>query len=185
MVVEELLQELDGRLRECCDCQAKVQATCQLLEQSSHCCELPGRLQQVSAQGYARHLVYRHPDDHYCVVAMVWGPGQGTAIHDHDNTWCVEGCVAGQLAITSYELVGQQQELLELKPERTVEVGVGSVGCLIPPFEHHRIFNPFEREAITLHVYGKELKQCTRLLETDRPNLYRAERVQLGYCTMP
>jgi predicted metal-dependent enzyme (double-stranded beta helix superfamily) len=186
MVVEELLEQLDGQLNGCPDYHAKVQATCQLLERSAHCCELPKRLLQKSAAGYARHLVYRDPDDRYCVVAMVWGPGQGTAIHDHDNTWCVEGCLAGKLAITSYDVVQTfPDECVELRPERSVEVGVGAVGRLIPPYEHHRIFNPFEQEAITLHIYGKELKYCTRYLETDRPNTYRVERVQLGYCSMP
>lgn len=186
MVVDELLHELDGQLNGCCDCQSKVEATCRLLEENAHCCELPRRLTQKSPAGYARHLVYRDPQDRYCVVAMVWGPGQGTAIHDHDNTWCVEGCVAGRLAITSYDVVQTLgDERIELRPERSVEVGVGAVGRLIPPYEHHRIFNPFQEEAITLHIYGKELKFCTRYMETEQPNTYRIERVPLGYCSTP
>jgi predicted metal-dependent enzyme (double-stranded beta helix superfamily) len=186
MVVEELLDELEGCLRCCCDYHDKVQATCKLLESNAHSCQLPSRLTQKSQTGYARHLVYRHPDDHYCVVAMVWGPGQGTPIHDHDNTWCVEGCLSGRLAITSYDVIQTfPDDSVELRPERMVEVGVGAVGRLIPPYEHHRIHNPYSEEAITLHVYGKELKFCTRFLETDRPHTYRSERVQLGYCSMP
>ncbi len=186
MVVEELLEELDTKLNCCGDYHEKVQATCQLLEKNAHCCELSKRLQQKSDKGYARHLVYKDPQDRYCVVAMVWGPGQGTAIHDHDNTWCVEGCMAGKLAITSYDVVQKfADESVELKEERCIEVGVGAVGRLIPPYEHHRIHNPFDVEAITLHIYGKELKYCTRYLETERPNTYRIERVQLGYCSMP
>ncbi|MEW6281279.1 MAG: cysteine dioxygenase family protein [Candidatus Eremiobacterota bacterium] len=186
MVVEQLLEELDGGLNRACDCQAKVQECCRLLERNARTCCLPQRLVQSSPKGYARHLVYLDPDDRYCVVAMVWGPGQGTAIHDHDGTWCVEGCLDGRLAITSYQFVRAVDEnLVELKPERTLEVGVGAVGRLIPPFEHHRIFNPFSEQAVTLHIYGKELKHCTRFLETDQPDTFRKERVQLGYCSRP
>lgn len=186
MVVEELLEELDGQLECCGDYNQKVQATCQLLENCAHTCELPQRLVQMSPKGYARHLVYRDPSDRYCVVAMVWGPGQGTPIHDHDNTWCVEGCLSGRLAITSYDIVQRfPDESVELREERCIDVGVGAVGKLIPPYEHHRIHNPYDQEAITLHIYGKELKFCTRFLETGRPNTYRRERVELGYCSMP
>src|SRR5690606_32955581 len=38
---------------------------------------------------YARREVYRSPDLGYSVIAMTWGPGQGTPIHDHCGRWCV------------------------------------------------------------------------------------------------
>jgi predicted metal-dependent enzyme (double-stranded beta helix superfamily) len=28
----------------------------------------------------------------FSVIAMTWGPGQGTPIHDHAGMWCVEVC---------------------------------------------------------------------------------------------
>jgi predicted metal-dependent enzyme (double-stranded beta helix superfamily) len=39
------------------------------------------------------------------VIAMSWGPGQGTPLHDHDAMWCVEGVWLGELEITRYELL--------------------------------------------------------------------------------
>ena len=46
------------------------------------------------------------PAEHgYSVVAMTWGPGQGTPLHDHSGLWCVEGVWHGELEITQYELL--------------------------------------------------------------------------------
>ena len=160
--------------------------TSQILRRYS--CEgvaLPERIRQTQESSYARHLVHQECSDGFCVVAMVWGPGQGTAVHDHGGTWCVEGCVEGRLAITSYRLTDELDErLVRFERENYVEVGRGSVGCLIPPFEHHKIHNPFEEVAITLHVYGRELCNCTRFMK-EECGAYRIEKVPLSYTTRP
>ncbi len=129
---------------------------------------------------YARHLVQRHPAGH-TVVAMVWGPGQGTSVHDHDHSWCVEVCLSGRLRIVNYRHLGEAEDgRVRLREEDSTDVGVGSVGRLIPPLEHHRIHNPFDETAVTLHVYGKELHECTRFV-AEEGELYRPERVKLSY----
>ena len=46
---------------------------------------------------YARRELYRSPGHGYCVIAMTWGPGQGTPIHDHAGMWCVEAVWQGAL----------------------------------------------------------------------------------------
>lgn len=146
---------------------------------------LPERLRQTNHPCYARHLVHKESDDGFCVVAMVWSPGQGTPVHDHGGVWCVESCVEGQLAITSYRMLdGSDPEHVRFKQEEYVEVGRGSVGCLIPPFEHHKIHNPFRTTAITLHVYGQELRNCTRYLK-NQEDTFRVEKSTLCYSSTP
>jgi hypothetical protein len=52
---------------------------------------LPDCVQAPVADHYARRELYRSPAHGYSVVAMTWGPGQGTPLHDHSGLWCVEG----------------------------------------------------------------------------------------------
>ena len=146
--------------------------------------EIPAHLRQGGDGCYARHLIHRDGPDGFCVVAMVWGPGQGTPIHDHGGTWCVEGCIEGRLEITSYRCQALDDQRLRFQPESTLAVGQGSVGCLIPPFEHHRVHNPYSENALTIHVYGQELKKCRRF-HHEREDVYRCESVQLCYSSRP
>lgn len=133
---------------------------------------------------YARHLVFHGANSGCCIVAMSWGPGQGTPVHDHDGTWCVECRLEGRLEVVQYECEGTEKKtegpLYRFVPKEAQMVGRGAVGCLIPPYEHHIIRNPFEERAVTLHVYGKELKKasCFYPVEDD---LYRREERPLSY----
>ena len=63
---------------------------------------LPACVLEPIADHYARRELYTSPEHGYSVVAMTWGPGQGTKIHDHSGMWCVEGVWKGRLEITQY-----------------------------------------------------------------------------------
>jgi predicted metal-dependent enzyme (double-stranded beta helix superfamily) len=63
---------------------------------------LPKEAMKPSDWGYARHLLYRDPQGRFCIAAMVWQPGQGTPIHDHDGTWGMIGMVRGGLEVVNY-----------------------------------------------------------------------------------
>src|SRR5271166_5695117 len=43
---------------------------------------------------YCCHLLHVELDGAFSIVALVWRPGQATAIHDH-VTWCVYGVIQG------------------------------------------------------------------------------------------
>lgn len=186
LTIDKLVEDLQAALCPGSSCQESVDKVCEILKHySSHDMKLPERLCQTEGPCYARHLIHKQSDDGFCVVAMVWGPGQGTQVHDHGGTWCVEGCVQGQLAITSYRMTDQVDATrVRFEQEDYLEVGRGAVGSLIPPFEHHKIHNPFGEVAITLHVYGKELRNCTRFLK-DGEDTYIIERVPLSYSSLP
>jgi 3-mercaptopropionate dioxygenase len=111
---------------------------------------------------YARRELY-HSDRHgYSVIAMTWGPGQGTPIHDHSGMWCVEGVWHGALEITQYELVEQAEDRVRFQPVGSMQAGRGSAGSLIPPHEYHTIRNPSEHEvAVSLHIYKGTMRCCS------------------------
>src|SRR5919106_744584 len=45
--------------------------------------------------GYRQHVLHAEPDGSFSVVALVWLPGQHTAVHDHVS-WCVTGVHEGE-----------------------------------------------------------------------------------------
>ena len=57
--------------------------------------ELPEELRRPCESSYARRLVHRSEALDYTILAMVWGPEQGTPVHDHSGMWCVEGVDRG------------------------------------------------------------------------------------------
>lgn len=186
MTLESFCEELDSCLCGACDCESKVECTEQMLNKLSQahldCCQK----WDCQHECYGRHLVYMGEKSGCCVVAMTWGPGQGTPVHDHDGTWCVECCLEGRLEVVRYELqdtVHQEGEPCFLFREaETQTVGYGEVGALIPPYEHHVIRNPFEERAVTLHIYGKELKKAS-CFQPLGENRYRRVERQLGYAS--
>jgi predicted metal-dependent enzyme (double-stranded beta helix superfamily) len=93
---------------------------------------------------------------------MVWDRGQGTALHDHAGTWCVECVYQGRIRVTSYSVHGgdPERDLVRLEVENIVLATMGDAGALIPPFEYHRLENPDDTPAATVHVYGGELTWC-------------------------
>ena len=123
--------------------------------------QLPECVYQPIADHYARRELYTSPEHGYSVIAMTWGPGQGTKIHDHSGMWCVEGVWHGRLEITQYELAERNDQLYRFTPVGTIEAGTGSAGSLIPPHEYHTIRNPSERSvAVSLHVYQRTMVRC-------------------------
>jgi predicted metal-dependent enzyme (double-stranded beta helix superfamily) len=135
--------------------------------------------------GYARRLLHRDPEDRYSVVVMAWGPGQGTAIHDHAGLWCVECVCLGRIVVKSFRLTAEYSgERVQFAPESQVVAGVGEAGALIPPFDYHIIENPFEQAAATLHVYGGQMT-CCRVFEPLGDGCHRPRRRQLSYNLSP
>jgi 3-mercaptopropionate dioxygenase len=132
---------------------------------------LPASVHEEVEGHYARRELYRSPTHGYSVVAMTWGPGQGTLVHDHAGLWCVEGVWEGQLEITQYECLEDSGECCRFRPAGTINAGTGSAGSLIPPHEFHTIRNPSDDAiAISLHIYQAPITCCSVFepLEGDR-----------------
>ena len=127
---------------------------------------------------YARRELYRSPVHGYSVVAMTWGPGQGTPIHDHCGLWCVEGVWDGELEITQYELLEQDGERFRFRAAGGIHAGPGSAGSLIPPHEYHAIRNASsDAIAVSLHIYKAPMEACSMFVPQDGEWYVRASKV--------
>jgi len=130
---------------------------------------------------YARRLVYKSERHGYSMVAMTWGPGQGTPLHDHAGMWCVEAVCQGAIRVVQYEPVEQQDDRFRFKQEESIHARVGTAGCLIPPHEYHTIHNASETDpAVTLHIYGGEM-ECCNAFEPLENGWYRKVQKDLAY----
>ncbi len=125
--------------------------------------EIPAEVHRGLPDRYARRLIHRDLARGYSIVAMTWGPGQSTAIHDHSGMWCVEGVWAGSINVQQFELVDQKphEGRFRFAARNSYEAGRGSAGCLIPPYEYHLIENPCDESlAVSIHIYGGEMLSC-------------------------
>ncbi len=92
-----------------------------------------------------------HTEAAFSVKAVVWQPGQLTAIHDH-IAWCAFVVLQGVEYETLYRDHGDH--LTEIG---RAENRVGEASGFAPPGDIHRVHNTGDVTAISLHVYGADL----------------------------
>ncbi len=165
------------------DCGSVVQALrgalCKLMRGGE--VQLPACVFEQVEGHYARRELYRSPEHDYGVVAMTWGPQQGTPIHDHSGLWCVEGVWSGQLEITQYDLAERDGERFRFIEVGTLIAGTGSAGSLIPPHEYHTIRNASDEDiAVSLHIYQRPMTCCGMFsAQGDGWHVYTSKQLQL------
>ena len=178
---QRLVEALDDAVRK--DCPASItdalrHALCDLMRDNE--VSLPVCVFEAASDRYARREIYRSEDLGYSVIAMTWGPGQGTSIHDHAGMWCVEGVWHGQIEVTPYELVECDNGLYRFESRGTQLAGPGSAGSLIPPHEYHTIRNPSgDAIAVSLHIYRGSMTSCA-VFRPVRENWYDRDQCQLS-----
>jgi len=160
---QRLVDALDAAI--CRDCTTEItdqlrHTLCRLIRDPE--VQLPDCVFEPVGDHYARRELYRSAEHGYSVIAMTWGPGQGTPIHDHSGMWCVEGVWRGLLEITPYEMTGRDDNRYRFESRGTMIAGAGSAGSLIPPHEYHTIMNPSDSDvAVSLHIYRGPMTSCS------------------------
>jgi hypothetical protein len=82
------------------------------------------------------------------------------------------------MEVTQFDLVEDRGEACRFEETSRVSAGVGSSGCLIPPFEYHTLRNAVaDRSSVTIHVYGGEMSRCSAFEPRDDGWYRRRERV--------
>ena len=143
---------------------------------------LPESFTKPHADHYARRLLHRDPHGRYTAIVMTWGPGQGTAVHDHGGLWCVEGVVDGEIAVTQYLVQQETDGYYRVTPIGSLLAGTGSAGCLIPPTDHHVLANARPSKAsVTLHIYGGDLDDCKVFLPATPDGRYAETTRMLSF----
>jgi predicted metal-dependent enzyme (double-stranded beta helix superfamily) len=91
---------------------------------------------------------------------FVWPPGSGTAIHDH-SSWGAYRCVLGSLMEERYKRLddGTQPEYARLKKVWKLWWGPKDGVSTVLPYDGgiHRVGNPGQGTAISVHLYGPRI----------------------------
>ena len=122
---------------------------------------LPDALMQPDPDGYRIHRLHVDPAGRFSVSAMVWGPGQGTPIHDH-TVWGMVGVLKGR------ERCEEFSPLLEpggpLVQGHVHELAPGDIDLVSPTIgDIHRVSNALEDGvSVSIHVYGGDIGAIER-----------------------
>jgi predicted metal-dependent enzyme (double-stranded beta helix superfamily) len=115
---------------------------------------LPVMVQRLGKRDYepGRYLLYRDSDFGFVVMMLVWDRGQSTPIHAH-GTWGVEAVIKNTVRVTSFAC-----DCTEAREVGSVVLPTGAVAYVLPPdADIHKVEHFGEGQAITVHIYGKEL----------------------------
>jgi predicted metal-dependent enzyme (double-stranded beta helix superfamily) len=115
---------------------------------------LPNMVSKLAKRDYeaGRYLLYKDPDYGFVVMMLVWNRGQATPIHAH-GTWGVEAVIKNCVRVTNYAC-----DELCAREVGSVVLPTGAVAYVLPPdADVHRVEHFGEHQAITVHIYGKEL----------------------------
>ena len=108
------------------------------------------------------YVAYRHdgPARSCSLQVFVWSPGSATRIHDH-SSWGAFCCVVGSVVEERYERAddGSLPEHARLKELWRLEWRRGDGISTVLPYEGgiHRVGNPTDEPAISVHLYGPRL----------------------------
>jgi 3-mercaptopropionate dioxygenase len=108
---------------------------------------------------YTRNLLHADPEGRFTVMALAWGAGRQSPIHDHE-TWGVVGVYASGIDVVDYHPPEEGAALVE---KEQLRAEAGEVISIYPPRSHniHRMSNVRNRETtLTIHTYGDPATLC-------------------------
>jgi 3-mercaptopropionate dioxygenase len=120
---------------------------------------LPEAYAVADGRRYRQYLLYADALDRFSIVSFVWGPGQGTPIHDH-RVWGLVGVLRGEEVSVSY----QRQPDGSLRAGIPERLKAGSVATVSPETgDIHAIFNGLpDASSVSIHVYGANIGRIRR-----------------------
>lgn len=120
--------------------------------------QLPDWVQATDARSYRRIELHHCPIEGFQILAMVWAPGQGTAVHDHRDQWGIESVWQGELEVIDFGVREAAGELLRLEPQDVLRIAQGESLGFTPDHGLHLCRNPARREVtVSLHIYARAL----------------------------
>lgn len=116
---------------------------------------LPEAMAQGGVPHYRQYLLYGDPRNRFSLLSYVWGPGQGTPIHDH-TVWGVIGCLRGNEFAQKYERFPSGR-MVPLGKSQVFKPG--DVTAVSPAIgDIHLVRNPSDAvTAISIHLYGANI----------------------------
>ena len=103
---------------------------------------------------------YGGEDESYSLQVFVWPPGTGTKVHDH-SSWGAYCCAAGTVLEERYERLddGSRAEHARLKKVWQLWWSPQDGASTVLPGDGgtHRVGNPGDGPAVSVHLYGPRL----------------------------
>ncbi|MBB3859319.1 putative metal-dependent enzyme (double-stranded beta helix superfamily) [Novosphingobium hassiacum] len=125
---------------------------------------LPAVYAQPDPERYRQYLLHCDSRERFSVVSFVWGPGQGTPIHDH-RTWGLIGMLRGSERSERFEMGANGELRTTGPPDVLFEGEVEKVSPTIGDI--HRVNNASADQAsISIHVYGGNIGVIERATYT-------------------
>ena len=112
---------------------------------------------------HGSYLLHRG-DDGLAVTAVVWGPGDHAAPHDH-RTWGMIGVMDSAITETRFRRVDDRsrEDYALLEKDRVALSRPGEISLLIPDVDEiHQMDNLTDRPTVEIHVYGRDLRGLYR-----------------------
>ncbi|HET7784708.1 MAG TPA: cysteine dioxygenase family protein [Myxococcales bacterium] len=114
-----------------------------------------------AARRYTRNLIYR--DGTFELLALCWEPHTESPIHNHSGQLCWLSIQRGALRLENFASLdgpgpGSNIRLVpkggvDRAPEGVLDLQQGDDGI-------HRVSNPFDERAVSLHVYSRPYDVC-------------------------
>lgn len=129
-----------------------------------------------SPEHYTRNLVVREAD--FELMVLCWGPGQESAIHNHEGQDCWMAVLAGEIEELRYAWP-ESQEAGPIGSKGAMTFGEGQVAFIRDEMGLHLV-RPAARSAaggVTLHLYASPYDECNCYC----PDTGRVTRKRLGH----
>ena len=162
--LDNLIRDLDDLVEKERDPRKLISRTSEFLRQLV---STPGSipetyLKDLNPGASTRSLIHKHPKERFVILAIRWSPGYVTPVHDH-GAWGASGVYRNAIRVTNYVRTddGKDPGLARLSEHSSITAGVGTVTYVLPPNEEiHRIDNPSAEAAVSIHVYGRDIRTC-------------------------
>lgn len=121
---------------------------------------LPAAYAAPDPKGYRQYLLYRRPGAAFTVVSFVWGPNQGTPIHDH-TVWGLVGVLRGLELSQRFSADGRTPPVPLGPPQRLQRGEVEAVSPAVG--DVHRVENGLkDAVSVSIHLYGADIGAVQR-----------------------
>ena len=110
---------------------------------------------------YTRNLIYR--DDTFELIALCWEPHTESPIHNHSGQLCWLSIQRGALRLENFASLdgpGPGRDIRLVPKGGVARAAEGVVDLQQGDDAIHRVSNPFDERAVSLHVYSRPYDTC-------------------------
>ena len=110
---------------------------------------------------YTRNLIYR--DELFELIALCWAPRTASPIHNHAGQLCWLSIQEGALRLENFHSLdgpGPGNNIRIVPAGGLDRAGEGCLDLQQGDDAIHRVSNPFETRAVSLHVYSRPYDSC-------------------------